>query len=274
MTGQEGNDLIKESLSSHLNGEGPAVCVGKMGNSEYIGLAHHIRGLELSKIARRLVTVNAGVFPDTDKVLDEFFELYHASIESMDIAASWIANDKTFINTINPNTKFVALRSLEPYYHTNPWSSILKGQDVVVVSPFSETVNSQYKKRELIWENKEVLPEFNLMTVQSPYISLGQGEEVNWVSALNRMYDEILLKKPNIVLVGAGAYSLPLISELKSEGISGVHLGGANQILFGIKGRRWDDHEVISGFYNEHWVRPGDKEVPTDNDRIEDGCYW
>ena len=274
MTGQEGNDIIRESLSSYLKDEGPAVSIGKMGNSEYIGLAHHVRGLELSKGARQLVTINAGVYPDDDKVLNDFFNLYHSSIESMDVAASWITNDKTFISTINPRTKFVVLRSLEPYYHSNPWSSVLKGQDVVVVSPFSETVNSQYKKRELLWKDKEVLPEFNLMTVQSPYLSLGQGEEASWFSALDRMYKEILHKKPKIVLVGAGGYSLPLISKLKAEGISGVHLGGANQILFGIKGRRWDEHEVISDFYNEHWARPGDREVPKDNNLIEDGCYW
>jgi hypothetical protein len=233
-----------------------------------------VRGLELSKGARQLVTINAGVFPDNDKVLNEFFELYYSSIESMDVAASWIANDTTFINTINAGVKFIKLRSLEPYYHSNPWSSILRGQDVVVVSPFSETVKSQYKKRELIWEDKEVLPEFNIMTVQSPYLSLGQGEEVNWFSALDRMYNDILHKKPKIVLVGAGGYSLPLISKLKAEGISGVHLGGANQILFGIKGRRWDEHEIVGDFYNEYWVRPGDKEVPKDNNLIEDGCYW
>ena len=274
MTGQAGNDRIKKELSSFINDEGPAVSIGKMGNSEYIGLAHHVRGLELSAGARQLVTVNAGVFPDEDKILSRFFETYQKSIEDMDVAASWIVNDKTFISSINPNVKFVELRSLEPYYHSNPWSSVLKDQDVVVVSPFSNSVESQYKKRELLWTDKEILPEFNLMTVQSPYLSLGSGEGGDWFSALDSMYNKVLKKKPKIVLVGAGAYSLPLISMLKSEGISGVHLGGSNQIMFGIKGRRWDEHEVIGGFYNEHWVRPNGTEIPINKELIEDGCYW
>jgi len=274
MTGQAGNDRIKKELSSFINDEGPAVSIGKMGNSEYIGLAHHVRGLELSAGARQLVTVNAGVFPDEDKILSRFFETYQKSIEDMDVAASWIVNDKTFISSINPNVKFVELRSLEPYYHSNPWSSVLKDQDVVVVSPFSDSIESQYKKRELLWADKEILPEFNLMTVQSPYLSLGSGEGGDWFSALDSMYNRVLKKKPKIVLVGAGAYSLPLISMLKSEGISGVHLGGSNQIMFGIKGRRWDNHEVIGGFYNEHWVRPNGTEIPTNKELIEDGCYW
>ena len=274
MTGQAGNDRIKKELSSFINDEGPAVSIGKMGNSEYIGLAHHVRGLELSAGARQLVTVNAGVFPDEDKILSRFFETYQKSIEDMDVAASWIVNDKTFISSINPNVKFVELRSLEPYYHSNPWSSVLKDQDVVVVSPFSDSIESQYKKRELLWADKEILPEFNLMTVQSPYLSLGSGEGGDWFSALDSMYNRVLKKKPKIVLVGAGAYSLPLISMLKSEGISGVHLGGSNQIMFGIKGRRWDEHEVIGGFYNEHWVRPNGTEIPINKELIEDGCYW
>tara|TARA_Y100000004_G_scaffold153608_1_gene177397 strand:- start:262 stop:1095 length:834 start_codon:yes stop_codon:yes gene_type:complete len=268
-----GNIKIKDALSKYLKTDTP-VSVGKMGNSEFIGLLHHVRGLQLSSSARQLVTVNAGVYPDTDKVLNDFFELYHSSLGTLDIAAKWISGDEDFLRTINSNIEMVELRSIEPYYHSDPWSSVLEGQSVVVVSPFSSTIESQYNKREFLWEDKRVLPDFDLHTVQSPYISLGQGKETNWFTALEGMFSEVIKKKPKIVLVGAGAYSLPLLMKLKQKGISGVHLGGSNQILFGIKGRRWDSHNVIGNFYNEHWVRPDGSEVPKDNHLIEEGCYW
>ena len=53
-------------------------------------------------------------------------------------------------------------------------------------------------------------------------------------------------------------------------------MGGGTQILFGIKGKRWDEHDVISTFYNEHWVRPSDEEIPErmENMRIDTGHYW
>ena len=41
-----------------------------------------------------------------------------------------------------------------------------------------------------------------------------------------------------------------------------IVLGGALQILFGVKGNRWNKHEVISKFFNQHWIKPLPHEVP------------
>ena len=48
------------------------------------------------------------------------------------------------------------------------------------------------------------------------------------------------------------------------------------QIMFGIKGKRWDTHPEISSFYNEHWVRPNDNEKPTTRFSMlnEPDTYW
>jgi hypothetical protein len=35
-----------------------------------------------------------------------------------------------------------------------------------------------------------------------------------------------------------------------------VHLGGATQRLFGIRGKRWDERPFFQNLYNEHWTRP------------------
>ena len=51
-------------------------------------------------------------------------------------------------------------------------------------------------------------------------------------------------------------------------------MGGPTQILFGIKGKRWDDHPVISKFYNEYWVIPNSIEKPQGANKVENGCYW
>ena len=36
-----------------------------------------------------------------------------------------------------------------------------------------------------------------------------------------------------------------------------VQMSGATQLLFGIKGKRWDTHPIISKLYNEAWGPPG-----------------
>lgn len=45
-----------------------------------------------------------------------------------------------------------------------------------------------------------------------------------------------------------------------------VHIGGALQLLFGIKGRRWD--REFSSIYNDAWVRP------EENENLEMPIVW
>jgi hypothetical protein len=57
-------------------------------------------------------------------------------------------------------------------------------------------------------------------------------------------------------------------------GKKGIHLGGATQILFGIRGKRWDDDPFFQKLFNDYWVRPHPTEVPGNFQVVEGGCYW
>jgi hypothetical protein len=63
-------------------------------------------------------------------------------------------------------------------------------------------------------------------------------------------------------------------AELKKQGVIAIVMGGATQVLFGIKGQRWASHSVISTFWNEAWVYPKGTETPGGASLIEGGCYW
>jgi hypothetical protein len=78
----------------------------------------------------------------------------------------------------------------------------------------------------------------------------------------------------DIAIIGCGAYGFPLAAHVKRMGKKAVHLGGATQILFGIRGKRWDSLPAIAQLMNEHWVRPHFSEIPPGGDAVEDGCYW
>lgn len=67
---------------------------------------------------------------------------------------------------------------------------------------------------------------------------------------------------------------MPLAGRLKELGLPCVVLGGAIQVLFGIKGNRWANHSVISKFWNDAWVWPSEEETPRGAAKIERGCYW
>lgn len=51
---------------------------------------------------------------------------------------------------------------------------------------------------------------------------------------------------------------------------------GQTQILFKIKGKRWEEQnpERMEQFANEYWTRPLDEEVPKNSRYVERGCYW
>jgi len=104
-------------------------------------------------------------------------------------------------------------------------------------------------------------------------LALPGHTEVENVTALYKGMLE-LARQFDVAIVGAGAYSIPVLAHAKLLGKFAIHLGGAVQILFGIKGRRWDSHEIGSRFYNNYWSRPLEEETPKNTAIIEDSCYW
>ncbi len=50
--------------------------------------------------------------------------------------------------------------------------------------------------------------------------------------------------------------------------------GGMVQMLFGIKGKRWDLKPISKELYNSSWIRPSMEERPEHANEVENGCYW
>jgi hypothetical protein len=145
----------------------------------------------------------------------------------------------------------------------------------LVIHPFSETISEQYKKRQDIFENKDVLPQFELITLKAIQTIAGNKSQFqNWFDALNYMLEKAMSKDFEVAIIGCGAYGLPLAIKLKQVGKQAIHMGGATQILFGIKGARWDYHPIISKLYNQNWVRPAKSEIPERSYLVEESCYW
>ena len=160
-------------------------------------------------------------------------------------------------------------------------------QKVVVVHPFAETIEQQYLKREFLFNNKEVLPNFKSLNVIKAVQTLGEGDTrfKDWFEALDYMKTEIDKMDYDVCLIGCGAYGFHLAAHVKRSGKKGIHLGGALQLLFGIKGKRWEDPNygvkewgIPSGLYsnlmNEYWVRPGENDRPKNAEKVEGACYW
>jgi hypothetical protein len=217
---------------------------------------------------------NAGFFPAEPALLDRFAERMLADMPCLDVLGSWLAAEDVFHDRLAGAVR-IPLRELEPYYHERPWTGALEGRTVLVAHPFVDTIRSQYARRELLFDDPRTLPEFELRTVRAVQsIADTPSPFRDWFEALAHMEAEIADSDFDVALIGCGAYGFPLAAHVKRLGRQAIHLGGATQILFGIKGRRWDEHEFISRLYNEHWVRPAEEERPAGYLDVEDGCYW
>lgn len=232
------------------------------------------------------MTNNAGFFPSTPGNLGRFSKLLLEDTKDLDVLASWINDEKTLEQDLQ-KVKKIFLPYLEPYWSKEPWTKALKGKNVLVVHPFSSLIEQQYKeKRKYLFKNEKVLPEFNLITFKAIQSMGGDGNGFNsWFEALQWMKSEISKIEFDICIIGCGAYGFHLAAHVKRLGKKAIHMGGATQLLFGIRGKRWDDVNygvnewgLPSGFYvdlvNEYWVRPGEAERPKNADSVENACYW
>jgi hypothetical protein len=228
---------------------------------------------------RAAIRDNSGVFPTDDATLDRFCETYLSALGEVDVLGVWFnRGEDRVVGKYCPDASLVHLEALNAVIRRDPWTQALGGRRVLVVHPFSATIESQYRtQRERLFDNPAVLPEFELTAIQAVQ-SLG-GEPCgfeSWFDALVSMQAQVEAADFDVAIVGAGAYGLPLCAAIKRAGRQAVQMGGATQLLFGIIGRRWEvesPHEVAL-VVNEHWVRPSAAETPSTAAGVEGGCYW
>lgn len=270
---EDGNDCLLNALKS-----GKPLLVTRYGANELnVTIDSIIKDTISSRNMFRLCN-NAGFFPQNEKYGDKFAKIMVESSRFVDFAALYYASGEEYLlDTYAPNAILVNNRAIEPWYSTsNPWSAELKGKKVLVIHPFDNTIREQYKKRELIFPNSDILPEFSLFTLKAVQTIAGQKDKRfnDWFEALDYMFEETKKIEYDVAILGCGAYGLPLAAKIKASGKQAIHLGGATQLLFGIKGTRWDEHPIISKFYNSNWVRPSADDIPQNAYQVEKGCYW
>lgn len=223
---------------------------------------------------------NAGFFSPNMGIdeVEKFCELYLKYIPQMDVCGSFEYYER-FIPFSDTCQKF-QLETLYPFYVDNSWMRVLRGKNILVIHPFKSTIETQYlNNRELLFPNKDWLPEFASLVVIKAVQSIA-GEKTgfqSWFEALDYMKAQIDKIDFDVAIIGCGAYGLPLAGYCKEKGKKAIHLGGGTQLLFGIKGKRWEQQYQNSCYrdlFNEYWVYPSEKERPKSASKVEDACYW
>lgn len=216
---------------------------------------------------------NAGFFPITDYMLSRFSgEMVEITKDIDVLGVHHVDEELQVVEKYCPNIRIVEIASIGNISE-RPWTRYLKDKKVLVIHPFAKTIKSQYEKRHLLFRNPDTLPDFDLKVIKAVQSIADEKDNLpfnNWFEALDYMKEQIRITDFDIALIGAGAYGMFLAHYCKILGKKAVHMGGVTQLLFGIKGKRWD----YMGIYNEHWVFPPKEDIPKGAEKVEDGCYW
>jgi len=289
--GQASSDLIRDGIESAF-----PFAVSRFGYSEFRTLLTylHIRekDSDLHKIILfikgekvepwwhpntiNIITHNAGLFPNKIEVIEKFCRLILTDIAEIDVLGSWLGGEK-WVKPMMPNTKYIRLHDFYHFLHSNPWTAALKDKKVLVVHPFSKSIESQYSLRDKIFSGVHRLPDFDLITYKSVQSIAGNKPDGfdTWFQALDFMQTDIAKIDFDIAILGCGAYGMPLAVSIKRDlKKKAIHLGGNTQILFGIKGSRWENDRNFSPFINSNWVKPLPEETPIGHQTIDNNCYW
>lgn len=283
---EEGNELIYNLLA-----QGKPCLITRFGMSEFGCVRYFLRNQHKVKIkfpqkTSRIMQHNAGFFSPTNELLTKYSCEFLQILPDIDLLSPMNTTDyveSEVVQKLAPQARLVTLDTLGYYIHfcKNPWTKILKGKKVLIIHPFAATIEKQYSNRERLHKNPQLLPKFDLLTYK-PIQGLGSSEETaqfnNWFEALNFMYKQIDKIDFDVALIGAGAYGMFLAHHIKQQGKQAIHMGGNLQLLFGIKGSRWNNTDVAKECYNEHWVSPSKSETPKNLSMFKkgegDAAYW
>ena len=263
--------------------------VGRLGGTEfsvikdYLLTSHFgVKPFIRKKMVNQLYTWS-GFFPKDSKLMIQFAKMMIDSIKDVDVQVRWWGGFENYLieKYTKETTCLTELPSFEPWQEgvTIPWSAALKGKKVLVIHPFEVTIKSQYQRRNQIFPGTEILPEFELKTLKAVQTIAGQVDErfETWFDALDYMYEKAMTIDFDVAIIGCGAYGYPLAARLKRAGKKTIHLAGATQILFGIKGKRWESEKnfgYLQPYINENWIYPKEEDIPQNFNKVEGGCYW
>jgi hypothetical protein len=230
----------------------------------------------------REINTNAGFYFKNMVEVNEFYSLYNEALGDTDILGAWgtafsyIESD--FVEDVLEMIPVgMTAPWVQPYteqIHVTPWAKALEGKKVLVVSPFSESIQKQFINI------KNIFPDYNfhnfqLMTLKSPMtINTKYPVARSWFELLDEIKAKMDKMDFDVALVSAGSYSYPLAHHAKKLGKIGIHAGGGLQLFFGIMGKRWEKSNYLLKIVNQSWTRPTQQETPKSALMVEGGCYW
>jgi hypothetical protein len=156
------------------------------------------------------------------------------------------------------------------------FSQALNGRKVLIVSPFSESISSNFVNRHDFFRHNYIYPDFELDFVNTPITYAGLPTAMyphsNWFSTLGALRSDISGKTFDVALLSCGSYAVPLGEFIKTEmGKKAIYVGGVLQLFFGIMGRRYENPFFTDQINVNKFIYPLEREKYLKNVEIPEG---
>ncbi|MCC0179593.1 hypothetical protein I4641_21795 [Waterburya agarophytonicola K14] len=278
LNSEQANDCVSRAIK-----ESQPFCVGKIGTNEQLLLLWGSQiPIELPLGIKWQVpfsetlacATNAGIKPRNVASYQKFSDLFIDDLSIVDLLGVFLLpREKSLWKKFAKQAKVCKPLYFTPFVTDRPWSRELRSKKVFVVSPFLDLFKQQMHKRSQIWQELDILPDFDIDGYQFPYL-IDDNCDLDWQDVYQDAIQKMHRTDFEVALFGCGALGFPLAAEAKRLGKVGVHLGGFLQAMFGVAGVRHKEHPLFKKYINEAWISPPSSHKPNNYQQVEGGCYW
>jgi hypothetical protein len=257
-----------DNLINELNKDKP-MSVVRLGNVESTQL------LFMNGSVYNQMRTNAGWFGDEEDMKDWRNKMYLAltnadcNLRVISCPSFYVADDVlTKLNLFIPTLPY-----LEDIAFWITMINTLRTNNLCFVSYFGDEMQNRTGLMRWIFPKggiKKKATEWKFVTTENT-IEGNEPEYEKWNDILQGQFDRCIAQRADIYFLSCGAYGIPLCNMLKNAGKKAIYVGGFLQLIFGLKGSRWDDRKIIKQYYNKHWIYP--TKVPKNADKVEGWCY-
>ncbi len=274
---------VRQTISGALSRKEP-FAAAKIGANELFLVMWCLK-YDIKEVRLQALRDHAGLFPHDLEFYRSYGELFMQGVKSLDLLGIWKGKgEPTIYEQLGLKSRIANYQEMVGEFPAIAvgaapcWLPELKGYRVMVVSSFADLINERANEADWnrYWAGRIpwIAPSaFKAVTFPYGFEKETQSayrDSIDLLDQFKAAHQETL-NNSDIVLLGCGAYAIPLVQWARENGKVAIHMGGEIQVVFGIKGGRWDQ---VEGLYNEHWVRPGGRLKPSTAKSVEDGCYW
>ena len=147
----------------------------------------------------------------------------------------------------------------------NAFREILPGKKVLILTPFSQTIEKNFHNRVHFFKDYEY-PEFTALPLTTPITYKGLPSNLyphdDWFETVDALKASIAEIEFDIALLACGSYAMPL-GDYIARGLrkKAVYVGGVLQLYFGIMGRRYENVFFTSRMNEEFFVRAEERDL-------------